>query len=103
MAKKIIANIKLQIKAGKATPSPPIGPALGQQPGHPAAQERHRLPLQLGLPVLIGLEYGPRARAEGAVVQEVDVGIQEKQGSVRRHSLHHLDKQIIQGLLRIGA
>ena len=30
MAKKIIASIKLQIKAGKATPSPPIGPALGQ-------------------------------------------------------------------------
>jgi len=30
MAKEVIANIKLQIKAGKATPSPPIGPALGQ-------------------------------------------------------------------------
>jgi large subunit ribosomal protein L11 len=30
MAKKIIAGIKLQIPAGKATPSPPIGPALGQ-------------------------------------------------------------------------
>ncbi|MCK9273745.1 MAG: 50S ribosomal protein L11 [Syntrophales bacterium] len=30
MAKKIIAQIKLQIQAGKATPSPPIGPALGQ-------------------------------------------------------------------------
>jgi len=30
MAKKIIASIKLQIQAGKATPSPPIGPALGQ-------------------------------------------------------------------------
>jgi large subunit ribosomal protein L11 len=30
MAKKIIASVKLQIKAGKATPSPPIGPALGQ-------------------------------------------------------------------------
>jgi large subunit ribosomal protein L11 len=30
MAKKVLANIKLQIKAGKATPSPPIGPALGQ-------------------------------------------------------------------------
>jgi large subunit ribosomal protein L11 len=30
MAKKVIAKIKLQIKAGKATPSPPIGPALGQ-------------------------------------------------------------------------
>ncbi len=30
MAKKVIASIKLQINAGKATPSPPIGPALGQ-------------------------------------------------------------------------
>ncbi|MDO8786374.1 MAG: 50S ribosomal protein L11 [Syntrophales bacterium] len=30
MAKKVIANIKLQINAGKATPAPPIGPALGQ-------------------------------------------------------------------------
>lgn len=30
MAKKIVANIKLQLKAGKATPSPPVGPALGQ-------------------------------------------------------------------------
>ena len=30
MAKKIIAQIKLQIQAGKATPAPPVGPALGQ-------------------------------------------------------------------------
>ena len=30
MAKKITAYIKLQIPAGKANPSPPIGPALGQ-------------------------------------------------------------------------
>lgn len=30
MAKKIITNIKLQVPAGKANPSPPIGPALGQ-------------------------------------------------------------------------
>ena len=29
MAKKIVNQIKLQIPAGKATPSPPIGPALG--------------------------------------------------------------------------
>lgn len=31
MAKKIIGFIKLQIAAGKATPSPPVGPALGQR------------------------------------------------------------------------
>jgi large subunit ribosomal protein L11 len=30
MAKKIIGNIKLQVKGGQANPSPPIGPALGQ-------------------------------------------------------------------------
>lgn len=30
MAKKITAYIKLQIKAGQANPSPPVGPALGQ-------------------------------------------------------------------------
>ena len=30
MAKKISGYIKLQIAAGKATPAPPVGPALGQ-------------------------------------------------------------------------
>lgn len=30
MAKKVIAYIKLQVPAGKANPSPPVGPALGQ-------------------------------------------------------------------------
>lgn len=30
MAKKVAATIKLQVKAGQANPSPPVGPALGQ-------------------------------------------------------------------------
>ena len=30
MAKKVVGKIKLQIPAGKANPSPPVGPALGQ-------------------------------------------------------------------------
>ena len=30
MAKKVLANVKLQIDAGKANPAPPVGPALGQ-------------------------------------------------------------------------
>jgi large subunit ribosomal protein L11 len=30
MAKKVVGQIKLQIQAGKATPAPPVGPALGQ-------------------------------------------------------------------------
>ena len=31
MAKKVTAHIKLQVPAGKANPSPPVGPALGQR------------------------------------------------------------------------
>lgn len=31
MKKKVVAEIKLEIPAGKATPAPPIGPALGQR------------------------------------------------------------------------
>ena len=30
MAKKVVAMVKLQLPAGQATPSPPVGPALGQ-------------------------------------------------------------------------
>ena len=30
MAKKVVALVKLQLQAGQATPSPPVGPALGQ-------------------------------------------------------------------------
>jgi len=31
VAKKVVGYIKLQVPAGKANPSPPIGPALGQR------------------------------------------------------------------------
>ena len=31
MAKKVAGELKLQIPAGKANPSPPVGPALGQR------------------------------------------------------------------------
>ena len=37
MAQKVVGYVKLQIPAGKATPAPPVGPALGQHGGNIAA------------------------------------------------------------------
>ena len=39
MAKKVEGYIKLQIPAGKATPAPPVGPALGQHGVRSSMQE----------------------------------------------------------------
>ena len=58
MAKKIVAFIKLQIPAGRATPQPPIGPALGQHGVNIAAftkefNERTKADMGLIIPVVI--------------------------------------------------
>ena len=58
MAKKVVAQIRLQLEAGKATPAPPVGPALGQhgvnimefckrfnaQTADKSSEDRQRLP-----------------------------------------------------------
>ena len=43
MAKKIEGYIKLQIPAGKATPAPPVGPALGQKGVNIVALQRNSM------------------------------------------------------------
>ena len=58
MAKKIAAYIKLQLPAGKATPQPPVGPALGQHGVNIAAftkefNERTKNDMGLIIPVVI--------------------------------------------------
>ena len=58
MAKKIMAFVKLQLPAGKATPQPPVGPALGQHGVNISAftkdfNERTKNAMGLIIPVVI--------------------------------------------------
>ena len=65
MAQKVIGLIKLQITGGKATPAPPVGPALGQH-GVNIAQftkefnERTKADMGVTIPVVITV-YGDRS------------------------------------------
>ena len=65
MAQKITGYVKLQIPAGKATPAPPVGPALGQHGVNIAAftkefNERTKNDMGLMIPVVITV-YGDRS------------------------------------------
>lgn len=65
MAKKVTGYIKLQIPAGKATPAPPVGPALGQHGVNIAAftkefNERTKNDMGLIIPVVITI-YADRS------------------------------------------
>ena len=58
MAQKVVGYVKLQIPAGKATPAPPVGPALGQHGVNIAAftkefNERTKNDMGMTIPVVI--------------------------------------------------
>ena len=65
MAQKVVGFVKLQIPAGKATPAPPVGPALGQHGVNIMAftkefNERTKNDVGLVIPVVITV-YGDRS------------------------------------------
>ena len=62
MAKKIVAIIKLALPAGKATPAPPVGPALGQHGANIAAFCK---------------EYNAKTADKGGLIIPVEISVYE--------------------------
>jgi large subunit ribosomal protein L11 len=62
VAKRVVAQVKLQIQAGKATPAPPVGPALGQ----------HGVNI-----VAFCKEYNERTAAQAGLVVPAEITIYE--------------------------
>ena len=102
MAKKVTALIKLQVNAGKATPAPPIGPALGQHgvniPGF-CKDFNDRTAKQVGLviPVVITV-YQDRSftfickTPPAAVLIKKACGIEHASGRTNKDKVAHITK-----------
>ena len=111
MAKEIVAQIKLQIPAGKANPAPPVGPSLGQHGVNIMAfckQFNGRTQKEEGsiIPVVISI-YKDRSfsfvtktppasdllKKAAGIIKGSGVPPKEKVGQISRTQLHHISKQ----------
>lgn len=97
MAKKVQAYIKLQIKAGEANPSPPVGPALGQHGVNIMefckAFNAHTQSMKKGLPTpVIITVYNDRSFTFITKTPPASYCILEKLGLKKGSSVPHTDK-----------
>ncbi len=111
MAKEIVAQIKLQIPAGKANPAPPVGPSLGQHGVNImefCKQFNGRTQKEEGsiIPVVISI-YKDRSfsfvtktppasdllKKAAGIIKGSGVPHKEKVGQISRTQLHHISKQ----------
>ena len=102
MAKKVVGYIKLQIPAGKATPQPPIGPALGQygvaiQVFTKEFNERTKNDIGLIIPVIITV-YADRSftfitkTPPAAVLIKKAIGIESGSGVPNKTKVANITK-----------
>ena len=111
MAKKVVGMIKLQIPAGKATPAPPVGPALGQHGVNIMAfckEFNERTAKQAGLiiPVVITV-YQDRSftfitkTPPAAVLLKRAAGIDKASGVPNREKVAKVTKQQIREIAEL--
>ena len=106
MAQKVVGYIKLQIPAGKATPAPPVGPALGQHGGNIMAftkefNERTKNDVGLIIPVVITV-YADRSftfitkTPPAAVLIKKAIGLESASGAPNKTKVGKITKAQIQ-------
>ena len=102
MAQKVTGIVKLQIPAGKATPAPPVGPALGQHGVNIAAftkefNERTKADMGLTIPVVITV-YADKSftfvckTPPAAVLLKKAAGIETASGNPLRNKVGSVTK-----------
>ena len=106
MAQKVVGYVKLQIPAGKATPAPPVGPALGQHGVNIAAftkefNERTKNDMGLIIPVVITV-YSDRSftfitkTPPAALLIKKACGIDKASGVPQRDKVATISKADVQ-------
>ena len=111
MAQKVVGFIKLQIPAGKATPAPPVGPALGQHGVNIMAftkefNERTKNDAGLIIPVVITV-YADRTftfvtkTPPAAVLIKKACGIETASGAPNKTKVASLTKAQVEELAKI--
>ena len=108
MAQKVVGFVKLQIPGGKATPAPPVGPALGQHGVNIAAftkefNERTKNDMGMTIPVVITV-YSDRSftfvtkTPPAAVLLKKACGIEKGSGVPQRDKVATISKEDLQKL-----
>ena len=111
MAKKVIAEVKLQIPAGAANPSPPVGPALGQRGVNimefcKAFNAQTQAQAGLIIPVIITV-YADRSftfitkTPPAAVLLKKAAGLDKGSGEPRRKMVGQVTKEQVRDIAKL--